>query len=53
MRELVRTYQAFADYSAKHIRDLGLTSSQFDVCSHLGEYEWDEHERFSGKNSGY
>lgn len=36
MRELVRAYQAFADYSAKHIRDLGLTSSQFDVIATLG-----------------
>lgn len=36
MRELVRAYQAFADYSAKHIRDLGLTPSQFDVIATLG-----------------
>ena len=36
MRELVRTYQAFADYSAKHIRELGLTASQFDVIVTLG-----------------
>jgi len=36
MRELVRAYQAFADYSAKHVRDLGLTSSQFDVIATLG-----------------
>ena len=36
MRALVRAYQAFADYSAKHIRDLGLTSSQFDVVVTLG-----------------
>ena len=36
MRELVRAYQAFADYSAKHIRQLGLTSSQFDVLATLG-----------------
>ena len=39
MRELVRAYQAFADYSAKHIRDLGLTSSQFDVIATLGNTE--------------
>ena len=36
MRSLVRAYQAFADYSDKHIRDLGLTSSQFDVIVTLG-----------------
>ena len=36
MRELVGAYQAFADYSAKHIRDLGLTPSQFDVIATLG-----------------
>ena len=36
MRELVRAYQAFADYSAKHIRTLDLTPSQFDVIATLG-----------------
>lgn len=36
MRELVRAYQAFADYSAKHIRDNDLTPSQFDVIATLG-----------------
>lgn len=36
MRELVRAYQAFADYSAKHIREIGLTPSQFDVIATLG-----------------
>ncbi len=36
MRELVRAYQAFADYSAKHLRNLGLTPSQFDVIATLG-----------------
>ena len=36
MRELVRAYQAFADYSAKHVRDLNLTPSQFDVIATLG-----------------
>ena len=36
MRELVRAYQAFADYSAKHIRELDLTPSQFDVIATLG-----------------
>ena len=36
MRELARAYQAFADYSAKHIRDLDLTPPQFDVIATLG-----------------
>ncbi|MFK8183998.1 MAG: MarR family winged helix-turn-helix transcriptional regulator [Phormidesmis sp.] len=36
LRELVRTYQAFSRYSDSHIRELGLTSSQFDVISTLG-----------------
>lgn len=36
VRELVRAYQVFADYSAKHVRELGLTPSQFDVISTLG-----------------
>lgn len=36
LRELVRTYQAFSRYSDTHIRELGLTPSQFDVISTLG-----------------
>lgn len=36
MRELVRAYQALIDYSDKHIRELNLTSSQFDVIATLG-----------------
>jgi MarR family transcriptional regulator, 2-MHQ and catechol-resistance regulon repressor len=36
MRELVRAYQAFYDYSAQHIRELGLTPPQFDVICTLG-----------------
>jgi DNA-binding MarR family transcriptional regulator len=36
MRELVRAYQALYNYSALHIRELGLTPSQFDVISTLG-----------------
>ncbi|MEM1308732.1 MAG: MarR family transcriptional regulator [Cyanobacteria bacterium P01_H01_bin.153] len=36
MRELVRTYQAFAAYSEAHIRQFDLTSSQFDVVATLG-----------------
>ena len=36
MRELVRTYQAFALCSGRHIGGLGLTAAQFDVISTLG-----------------
>jgi len=36
VRELVRAYQAFRSYSDTHIRQLGLTSSQFDVIATLG-----------------
>ncbi|MDE1990069.1 MAG: MarR family transcriptional regulator [Betaproteobacteria bacterium] len=36
LRELVRTYQAFDSFSARHIRALGLTTSQFDVIATLG-----------------
>ncbi|MGA7952105.1 MAG: MarR family transcriptional regulator [Gloeobacterales cyanobacterium] len=36
IRELVRAYQALYDYSAQHIRELGLTPPQFDVISTLG-----------------
>ena len=36
MRELVRTYQAFASYADRHIRELGLTPAQFDVIATLG-----------------
>lgn len=36
MRDLVRAYQLFEDYSATHVRSLGLTPSQFEVISSLG-----------------
>lgn len=36
MRELVRAYQAFTSYSDSHVRQLGLTPSQFDVIATLG-----------------
>ncbi len=36
VRELVRAYQAFRSYDDAHIRQLGLTPSQFDVISTLG-----------------
>lgn len=34
--ELARAYQAFEVYSAKHLRTLGLTASQFDIIATLG-----------------
>jgi DNA-binding MarR family transcriptional regulator len=36
MRELTRAYQAFAAYSERHVRELGLTPAQFDVIATLG-----------------
>jgi hypothetical protein len=36
VRELVRAYQAFRSYDDAHVRQLGLTPSQFDVISTLG-----------------
>jgi DNA-binding MarR family transcriptional regulator len=37
--ELVRAYQAFESYSIPHIRELGLTSPQFDIIATLGNTE--------------
>jgi len=36
VQALVQCYQAFASFSAAHIRELGLTPSQFDVVATLG-----------------
>lgn len=36
LREMVQTYQAFSVYDEEHIRQLGLTSPQFDVIATLG-----------------
>lgn len=36
LRELALTYQAFMSYSDGHIRQMGLTSPQFDVIATLG-----------------
>jgi len=36
VRELARSYQAFESYSSRHVRSLGLTSSQFDIIATLG-----------------
>jgi len=35
-RELACCFQAFESYSAAHIRELGLTPSQFDIIATLG-----------------
>ena len=37
LRELVRCYQAFEQYSSSHVRGMGLTPSQFDIIATLGE----------------
>jgi len=36
IRELVRCYQAFESYSSRHVRSVGLTTSQFDIIATLG-----------------
>ncbi|MBW4615055.1 MAG: MarR family transcriptional regulator [Desmonostoc vinosum HA7617-LM4] len=36
MRELVRAYQGLTSYSNEHIRNQGLTPSQFEILSTLG-----------------
>ena len=35
LREIVRSYQAFDNYSAPHIKSMNLTPSQFDVIATL------------------
>ena len=35
LRELVRSYQAFENFSAPHIKSMNLTSPQFDVIATL------------------
>jgi MarR family transcriptional regulator, 2-MHQ and catechol-resistance regulon repressor len=39
VRELVRCYQAFESFSARHIRQIGLTPAQFDIVATLGNTE--------------
>jgi DNA-binding MarR family transcriptional regulator len=39
VRELVRCYQAFETFSARHIRTLDLTPPQFDIIATLGNTE--------------
>jgi DNA-binding MarR family transcriptional regulator len=36
IRELVRAYQAFEEFSGSHVRSLGLTPTQFDIIATLG-----------------
>ncbi len=36
MKELASTYQAFEGYSASHVKQLGLTTTQFDILATLG-----------------
>ncbi len=36
IKELVSTYQAFEAYSAVHIKEMGLTMTQFDILATLG-----------------
>ena len=39
LRELAEAYHAFSNYSAAHVRELGLTPAQFDVIATLGRTE--------------
>lgn len=36
IKELATTYQAFESYSASHIKEMGLTTTQFDILATLG-----------------
>ena len=36
VKELVQAYQAFEVYSAAHIKEMGLTMTQFDIVATLG-----------------
>lgn len=36
IKELATTYQAFESYSTAHVKDLGLTMTQFDILATLG-----------------
>lgn len=37
LRELVRCYQVFEQYSSSHVRRMGFTPSQFDIIATLGD----------------
>ena len=36
IKQLAEAYQAFERYSASHVRELGLTPTQFDILATLG-----------------
>ena len=36
IKELASTYQAFESYSTSHIKEMGLTMTQFDILATLG-----------------
>ncbi len=36
IRQLARSYQAFENYSNRHVRTMGLTACQFDIIATLG-----------------
>lgn len=36
IKELATTYQAFESYSTSHVKELGLTMTQFDILATLG-----------------
>ncbi len=36
IKELVQAYQAFENHSASHIKEMGLTVTQFDIVATLG-----------------
>jgi len=36
IKELVSTYQAFENFSTKHVKELGLTATQFVIIATLG-----------------
>ena len=36
IKGLASSYQAFEDYSARHVREMGLTTTQFDILATLG-----------------
>ena len=36
VKELVQAYQAFEAYSGAHIKEMGLTTTQFDIVATLG-----------------
>lgn len=50
IRELAKTYQAFGIYSGWHIKNSGLTPSQFDVIATLGNTQGLSCRELSEKN---